>query len=71
MTKDEAKREILRAFKEWVGERGETLPYRGTDGGRIFFNQLESSHSPLLSFRSPANKWTLVQGWLNRAGLTQ
>lgn len=71
MTKDEARREILRAFRAWAQETGATIPYRATDGGFIFYGWLERNRPDLLSFSSPADRWTLVKGWLNRAGLTQ
>ena len=62
MRKSEAERAIVAWFREHLS----SVPYGGADGGLILFNRLAVERPDLLSFRSPAQKWTLVSGWLRK-----
>jgi hypothetical protein len=66
MTKDEARREILREWKSWITKENENPT--GLVGLR-FFGVLQKERGYLLDFRSAsADKWQVVHGWLLRAG---
>jgi len=69
VTKAEAKQHVVRLFREWAATHGKPLPYDSSDGGLSFFYWLERNHADALRFRSRADKWQLVHGWLLQAGL--
>jgi hypothetical protein len=69
MTKAEAKPRITRLFHEWASIKGKRVPYDSPDGGLTFFYWLQSDHPEVLSFRSSADKWQVVHGWLLQAHL--
>ncbi len=67
MTQDEARPLILDELRK----RLPTVPYEGTDGGLVQYNQLKQERPDLFGFRSSAEKWQVVKGWMNRAGLVR
>ena len=67
MTKEEARRAILREWRSWVKAQKIQNP-NGLDGMRFYaFLQQERDH--LLRFRASGDKWQVVHGWLKNAGL--
>jgi hypothetical protein len=66
MKQDDAKRLILAEMRS----RLPAVPYRGTDGGMLAFNQLRAERPDLFHFRSAvADPWQLVSAWMRSAGL--
>jgi hypothetical protein len=65
MRKADAEREILAEMRDRLPE----VPYLGADGGLVQFSELQRDRPELFGFRSSADKWQLVQGWLRRENL--
>lgn len=62
MNRSEAEPRIMAEMKR----RLPTVPYTGADGGMVQFLQLQQERPELFSFRSSADKWQVVHGWMLR-----
>lgn len=69
MTKDEAKRAVLREWPGWLRANPSDAP-SGRDA-LLFFQHLEATRPDLLSFRASGDKWQVVHGWLSYARLVR
>jgi hypothetical protein len=67
MTKEEAKRAVLREWPSWLRANPSDAP-SGRDA-LLFYQHLEKTRPDLLSFRTPGDKWQIVHGWLSYARL--
>lgn len=66
MKKDDAERAIIAEMRQ----RLPRVPYKGADGAMRQFNELQAERPELFAFRSPVEKWQLVQGWMKKHKLT-
>lgn len=60
MKKSEAEELIIAELQQRLPE----IPYAGADGGMVYFNQLQRDRPHLFAFRSSAEKWQVVHGWM-------
>lgn len=65
MTQDEARRLIIQEMRERLA----SIPYRGADAGIGKFEALRRERPELFTFRSRADQWQVVHGWMLKAGL--
>jgi len=65
---EEAERLIVAEMRE----RLPRVPYRGTDGGMLAYQQLLNERPDLFRFRTAVgDKWQLVQAWLRKHRLVE
>ena len=64
-TKEESRREVLRAWRDWATTNVKRTPPNGMDG-LMFFSDLQRHRPHLLTFRDRGDKWQTVHGWLLR-----
>ena len=65
MKKDEARREVIRAFDKWWKDRDHEQGDKGTgNDAMVFFGQLRQSNPQLFDFKASGDKWQVVHGWL-------
>ncbi len=42
------------------------VPYKGSDGGIIYFTQLQQKRPDLFQFKASGDKWQVVHGWMRK-----
>jgi hypothetical protein len=62
----EERRRLIRAWDLWAAQNVPADRKATGNDGFIFFQALERERSDLLEFKSKADKWQTVHGWLLR-----
>jgi hypothetical protein len=67
MVQEDAKKAIIEEWRKWITGKNKGNP-TGTDA-LMFFGFLQKERDYLFLFKASGDKWQVVHGWLQRAGL--